>query len=630
MNRHRAARLSFTATALVATIAPADITNDSYSYSSSFHYRVTKMPDLDQVRDDCCVGGLPSDGLMYCVPTSTFNLFCYAANHGFPWVAAGPRNWKLQSNYALASNWIGELGDLMDTSPITGTGYEWDDGTHAFMDAGNAPLLNASFYWLGPDFTPRASNMTKKACDGGVVAFCYGRYHVLGSYDGHPLVERYSGHCVTLNESIADADGVRIRYRDPGDVPMNTTQDPFVTKEIAATSLTVAFDDEPGWVRPITAIGYPSSDGLIRIIDAYVVLHPVFYLSFQNTGPEYTLSDVPALTLGGLGSSAVNLNAMGQIYGVADLTHDFQSDEAIVLVNVSAVAQVTQLRRVDTVTGAQTPLGSFNNLKRIASGRDGRTYAHDGAKLYCFSPDGGLESATSNIPSPTSLAYDDKLDEIIVYSVAERRLRRLSKTFAVTDTWLLPADIQVTGDGSVTVNPVDGSVWFDSDATDLLYRAIKVTDGQAATFTSYAVSGVVDPKGLSADDRGTIYVSTAAGLKPVRQNRAGGVAIDTSNPFYNKPASGRISIGRSRTNFDPALHSGPAWENISPFELLPIGTPVPDCDADLDGDRSVGQSDLARLLGNWGATNGNSDLNEDGVVGQADLALLLGAWGPCP
>lgn len=52
------------------------------------------------------------------------------------------------------------------------------------------------------------------------------------------------------------------------------------------------------------------------------------------------------------------------------------------------------------------------------------------------------------------------------------------------------------------------------------------------------------------------------------------------------------------------------------------------CPADLDGNGQVGASDLAALLGAWGAS-GPADLDGDGQVGSSDLAALLGAWGPC-
>ncbi len=55
----------------------------------------------------------------------------------------------------------------------------------------------------------------------------------------------------------------------------------------------------------------------------------------------------------------------------------------------------------------------------------------------------------------------------------------------------------------------------------------------------------------------------------------------------------------------------------------------PGCPADIDGDGSVGATDLAALLGAWGST-GSADIDGDGSVGAQDLAALLAAWGACP
>ncbi|MCA9290751.1 MAG: hypothetical protein KDA25_06460 [Phycisphaerales bacterium] len=55
-----------------------------------------------------------------------------------------------------------------------------------------------------------------------------------------------------------------------------------------------------------------------------------------------------------------------------------------------------------------------------------------------------------------------------------------------------------------------------------------------------------------------------------------------------------------------------------------------ECEAigDLDGDGSVGATDLAILLGGWGSCrNCPADLDGDGAIGPADLAILLGNWG---
>ncbi len=53
------------------------------------------------------------------------------------------------------------------------------------------------------------------------------------------------------------------------------------------------------------------------------------------------------------------------------------------------------------------------------------------------------------------------------------------------------------------------------------------------------------------------------------------------------------------------------------------------CPADIDGDGTVGITDLVLLLSTWGPGGGPADLNGDGVVNVADLLELLSSWGPC-
>lgn len=51
---------------------------------------------------------------------------------------------------------------------------------------------------------------------------------------------------------------------------------------------------------------------------------------------------------------------------------------------------------------------------------------------------------------------------------------------------------------------------------------------------------------------------------------------------------------------------------------------------DFDGDGVVGSSDMAALLGNWGAVSFGEnpyDLDGDGTVGAGDLAVLVSNWG---
>ncbi len=54
------------------------------------------------------------------------------------------------------------------------------------------------------------------------------------------------------------------------------------------------------------------------------------------------------------------------------------------------------------------------------------------------------------------------------------------------------------------------------------------------------------------------------------------------------------------------------------------------CPADLDGNGSVGTSDLLALFAAWGTNPGGPpDFDGDGTVGTSDLLILFSQWGPC-
>jgi formylglycine-generating enzyme required for sulfatase activity len=62
--------------------------------------------------------------------------------------------------------------------------------------------------------------------------------------------------------------------------------------------------------------------------------------------------------------------------------------------------------------------------------------------------------------------------------------------------------------------------------------------------------------------------------------------------------------------------------------IAPLAAAQASCSADLDGDGVIGNSDIPRLLENWGpCTLCAADLNADGVVNADDLATLIGSWG---
>lgn len=76
--------------------------------------------------------------------------------------------------------------------------------------------------------------------------------------------------------------------------------------------------------------------------------------------------------------------------------------------------------------------------------------------------------------------------------------------------------------------------------------------------------------------------------------------------------------------------TGVAVGNSNGFAGLALGAYTPPCDADLNGDGTVGAADLTILVAAWSTSKSAADLDGSGVVDAADLSILLSSWGPCP
>jgi hypothetical protein len=110
-------------------------------------------------------------------------------------------------------------------------------------------------------------------------------------------------------------------------------------------------------------------------------------------------------------------------------------------------------------------------------------------------------------------------------------------------------------------------------------------------------------------DASGAYQPEAQVFSPIEQSvQWFGFSVDAEN--------GVVAVGAPFANIAGDFNIGAAI-------VLELASPSPD----LDGDGTVGGSDLAALLAQWGS-GGPADLDGDGTVGASDLAILLGAWGP--
>jgi hypothetical protein len=108
------------------------------------------------------------------------------------------------------------------------------------------------------------------------------------------------------------------------------------------------------------------------------------------------------------------------------------------------------------------------------------------------------------------------------------------------------------------------------------------------------------------------------------------IALSPDESYFGGAEVGPLfRVTCSRTNFDPALHGGPAWENIHPDDIEG-GDVVEDCVGDFNRDGVVNVEDLLELLAAWGPCEiCITDTNGDRVIDVTDLLELLAAWGAC-
>jgi hypothetical protein len=150
--------------------------------------------------------------------------------------------------------------------------------------------------------------------------------------------------------------------------------------------------------------------------------------------------------------------------------------------------------------------------------------------------------------------------------------------------------------------------WFSTTAGDSPFQDVFVVEVSGDGGSSWIELETVGPTGREAEGgwfRKNFRVGgfiDASGLLRIRF-----VASDTDPQSV-------VEAGVDGVNVIAALCDGPGG-----------------CPWDLDGDGTVGITDLLDLLGQWGADPGGPpDFDGDGAVGINDFLELLANWGACP
>jgi hypothetical protein len=577
--------------------------------------------------------GLANNGSMYCVPTSAMNMLLYAANHGFPAMDPGPGNYQSQSKYTLATLNIAFLGVDMQTSPTDGTygGPAFDGLKDWIQSSGLAGQMSVDHLYLNNNYTPTFKKMSLKALNGNLVSFAYGRYDVIGSYFGLPLLDRTGGHMVTLSKAAISGSNRVLWCRDPADSSADCVQSTFMSRQILVTEVAIAYCASPICLRPMSALNHPADDGRYRLIDSYLTIKPKAGYSFSNTG-NLIIMKIPHTFFG---TPTVDLQLLVDFPGIQDLVID-PDESGFYFIPVGT----DSLLHVDAMTEEMTEVAPLGSPRRLTLGRKLEIYVLEDDQIICINPVAEEPvTAVEPLPGPVAaMTYLNSNDQVRLLASEEHMFYdyRIGLPAGVPPTMIpVPDEIPLGMQASMAENPADGSLWIVSDASDSIWGITKPVAAGPGSVVEVVVPGVAGPTAVSFDDAGRMFV-TAGGEVHEMIQPPGAAWMPAPDPqFPDTPAGDRFIATCSRTNYDPAEHSGPAWNNIDPDDLDQTGETMPDCLADLDGDGLTGIADLLILLAAWGDVNGFEPadfdpLGGDGIVGITDMLELLAAWGPCP
>jgi hypothetical protein len=272
--------------------------------------------------------------------------------------------------------------------------------------------------------------------------------------------------------------------------------------------------------------------------------------------------------------------------------------------------------------------GDFEAVDTIASavdlvvGRDGSAYVAttSGILRYELTDDGAIAITDSAVlpATPESMFYDDATDELLVLSIADRRLFRLGQDLAIRRNDSIPAAAPLLGDGSVIVNPIDGSEWIASTGSPMLTKLGRDVAGRLIVDAQATLPGVDSPTAVQFDDFGFLHVIDDGVIRAFEPGvRGAWVVADT--PLNGEPSGPIFRIGRGRTNHTP---------DIDDINLLP---PVPiageeDCRADLDLDGVLTIFDFLEFQNLFSSGSTWADFDYDGALTIFDFLAFQNAF----
>jgi hypothetical protein len=564
------ARVLLSTAAVLAAAAGASAQCDWY---------VHKVPDFDQRRlQTPSVPGLPGNGSMYCVPTSCTNWLAYLSNHGFPLIMAGPRYWQSDNNYNWVTNRDAFMGNLMGTDPVTGTGGDgWVAGLAGYLMATAPFQFDVSGDFSHGSHAPTTTSIFIQHTLGGMMTMSYGFY----TEDAPGFYTRTGGHITSVvgMQHLCDQTLTELWYRDPADVPADTTQSPFA---LAKEQVVL----EPVHVRGASAQTYESRSMYLFwqlsgycFLDGVVTIWPTCGLGVSGGPDTDMLQLLRPVHVAGDGIPTVQTYPTptgGPILDVA--LHPLRT--SFFYITGAHGASPAQVFRVDPVSGQSTPVGNYINPTRLAFSRQGLLFVLANDTIFQGDPD--VPSSTGPISAPalgvTSLVYDDRIDLLVGVNPVTRVVHQWPVGLGNVFTLQLPPDPCLDGRLSLAISPADGSLWIGGQSCDALYKIVGGGTAGLSVADMVPLAPGANPTGLNISRTGHVLFTSNGQL--VEMDKSSGAWLPTPGSSYaGLAASGPFELSQSRSNFDPATMTGPGYANLA---NPPLPNETLDCYANCD------------------------------------------------
>lgn len=568
---------------LVASMAHAEVEVAVYVHGNFFAYDISQMPDLDQRRDEAPgILGLPGNGNMFCVPTSVLNMAMYAANHGFPFVAPGPGNYQLGSNYNFCTQNIAAMGMLMNTTAADGTnGAGFYNGTKSWLNQSAPGLFTVTAQSSKGNFGCTLKYAAKAAIHGSLVSLAYGRYLVVGDWNGIPILDRDGGHIVTLGRASALGGVLSAGLRDPAnpDDGKLTTQSWFGNREVTIENQIVQTGSTLSTLKPMSAIDYDPAKEKNAYLDGYVGFKPKFGLTWAPDPPSKTTvihTLAVASFVGGQAPSQQSITIEGL---VLDSIVGPDQTSVVALVSPKNGGPI-ELVEVDLLDEGMKKFIAVPLATSIHTSRNRWVYAAAPNSITMFDLDDELVETTAIPPFPVrGICYDDKTDELILLGSDVKKIARWKDGLGGNPTILdLPQALTMGGKSTITIDPTTGDILFATEKSPSMIRV--VDNGTSNPVVSVIdLPGIAFPDTLDVDDIGHLFAVASDRVHELALDSQGDWKVVSGAPFENWPANTAFRVTKSRTNHDPATMTGPKYRNLTDTELTGLvdGAFVPDC-----------------------------------------------------